>query len=281
VLEKKDSLPDGLADPKSMPAMIPVAPPGPAAAGELDALRRDAAALMASGCFDQAIALLDQVCARGGGTAADYNDLGLAHRYLWQMAESNRSFAQADALRPDLLGARFNWSKNRLVEGDFDGFAWYEHRLRYITTNLAPGLNWNGGVKVPDTLQAVPRWNGGDLHGQHIAVWCEQGLGDNLMMLRYFPLLRARGAVRISALCHPQLAAIMATVADQVWTNTDGALPPGVDCYCPTMSFPFSFATRPDTIPQVVPYLSVQLRYPARHHPPSRALPVSAARTPA
>ncbi len=229
--------------------------PAPAAA-ELDALRRQAAAMLADGRLEQAIALLEQVCARGGGTPAEYNDLGLAYRDLWQMEASRRCFEQADALRPDLLGARFNLSKNMLVEGDFDGFALYEHRLRH-DVNAPPGLRWNGGVKVPDCVKAVPRWSGGDLHGRHIVIWCEQGLGDNLMMLRYFPLLRARGAARISALCAPQLAATMATLADQVLEDTGAALPDDVDCYCPSMSLPYGFGTRPATIPRQVPYLPV------------------------
>jgi tetratricopeptide (TPR) repeat protein len=242
----------------TLPAMPPTESTAAlAGAVDLDALRHAAASLMAHGRFEQAIACLEQVCAHGGGTAAEYNDLGLAHRCLWQMEASRRCFEQADALRPDLVGAKFNLSKNLLVEGDFDGFALYEHRLRHDTTNTPPGLRWNGGVKVPDSLQAVPRWSGGDLQGKHILIWCEQGLGDNLMMLRYLPLLRARGAARISALCSPKLAATMATLADHVLADPDAALPPGIDCYCPSMSLPLGFGTRLDTIPQQLPYLHV------------------------
>jgi tetratricopeptide (TPR) repeat protein len=226
------------------------------AAGDLHALRRDAAACMADGRFEQAIACLEQVCTLGGGTALEYNDLGLAHRYLWQMEASRRCLEQADALCPELAGAKYNLGRNMLVEGDFDGFALYEHRLRYPGAGAAPGkIQWNGGVPVPASLLAVPRWDGADLHGRHIVVWCEQGMGDNLMMLRYLPLLRARGAARISALCPPPLASTMATLADEVLDDTVTALPPGVDCYCPSMSLPYAFGTRPDTIPRAVPYL--------------------------
>lgn len=183
-----------------------------------------------------------------------YTNLGVAYYGAGKREQARQYYQKALALNPTLVLTKFNLSMAMLVEGDFDGFALYEHRLR----REPPDDPTRGGsvTILPGLLDKV-RWDGGDLRGKHIVVWAEQGLGDNLMMLRYLPLLRARGAARVTVLCVPSLARTMATAADQVEVDPDWAKTAGFDVYCPSMSLPLCFGTRPDTIPAAVPYLTV------------------------
>jgi hypothetical protein len=206
------------------------------------------------GDIKHAIATIEAGNAIDPTNAPAYNNLGIAYRYERQLAASRRSFERALELLPDFDTARGNMGMTLLCEGNFDGFALYEYRFK----NDVPG-DWkrDGGVRVLPGLRSKVVWDGSDLGGKHVVVWAEQGMGDNLMMLRYLPMLRQRGAAKVTALCIPALARTMATVADQVLIDPDDVVDYDFDVYVPSMSMPFYFGTRVDTIPSQVPYLPV------------------------
>lgn len=199
----------------------------------------------AAACFEQCVKLDPRF-------APAYNNLGVAQRHLCRNAQARDNFARAVALLPDFAGAHTNLGMTMLQEGNFDGFAQYEYRLKKVGPDQPVR---DGGVPILYSLWDKPRWDGGELRGKHLVVWAEQGMGDNLMMLRYFALLRERGAARLTALCIPALAQTMATVADHVLVDPDDIAAYPFDFYCPSMSLPFHLGTRPDTIPDRVPYL--------------------------
>lgn len=43
-------------------------------------------------------------------------------------------------------------------------------------------------------VRARELWDGSDLNGKRLFIWCEQGLGDTLQMARFLPILRRMGA---------------------------------------------------------------------------------------
>ncbi len=210
--------------------------------------------LLEGGRATEAVACFERYAAMEPGFAQSHNNLGVAQRHLGLIGAARASFERALALQPDFPGAQTNLGMTMLQVGDFDGLALYEHRLKKVGPDQPVR---DGGVAILPGLWDKPRWDGGDLHGKHIVVWGEQGMGDNLMMLRYLPLLRARGAARITALCFPALAQTMGTVADHVLIDPDDIATYAFDCYCPSMSLPFHFGTRIDTVPNSVPYLQV------------------------
>jgi Tfp pilus assembly protein PilF len=210
--------------------------------------------LLGSGRGEEALACFEHAAKLNPGFAPTYNNLGVTHRYLGHGAAARASFARALEVNPDFPGAQANLGMTMVQEGDFDGLALIEHRLKQVV----PGQpTREGGVPILRGLWDKPRWDGGDLRGKHIVIWAEQGMGDNLMMMRYLPLLRARGAARITALCIPALAQTMGTLADHVLVDPDDITDYRFDVYCPSMSLPLAFGTRLETIPAAVPYLQV------------------------
>jgi len=102
-----------------------------------------------------------------------------------------------------------------------------------------------------------PRWDGGNLQGKTLLLWTEQGMGDNVMMMRYIAHLKQKGAGSVIVYCHPALINTMQTVADLVvGTNVDMPLD-AFDLHCSMMSLPHLFGTTLQTIPNDVPYLTV------------------------
>jgi len=159
-----------------------------------------------------------------------------------------------------------------LLLGDYsEGLALYESRLDIM----------RGNPSVPaatrQILQDPRRWHGDDLAGRRVLVWAEQGFGDSLMMLRYLPMVAARGAREIIVLCEPALARIAASIIGvNARVSVMQTVPVAAfDVHCPIMSLPFVFDTTLDSIPNRVPYIDVPegLRTPWQERLVPLALP--------
>jgi Glycosyltransferase family 9 (heptosyltransferase) len=165
-----------------------------------------------------------------------------------------RTVFQAACAKPDPLEARIAQSFFLLASGDFaNGFADMEQRLE----SRSPILQF-----VPDQIAKMsgkPLWRAEALAGHTLLVWTEQGIGDNVMMCRYLPLLRARGAGRVLVYCEPQMAGLLQPLPGVDALILKPAIPEATafDLHCSIMSLPHLFATREDTIPASVPYLAV------------------------
>ena len=105
----------------------------------------------------------------------------------------------------------------------------------------------------------MPRWHGEDGAGKALLVWTDQGFGDMLMFMRYLRLLKRRGFAKLIVQCETPLVRIVRTLSgvDEV-VSREAPVPFGhFDLHCPMSSLPLAFATRLDSIPREVPYLSV------------------------
>lgn len=129
-----------------------------------------------------------------------------------------------------------------LLKGDLrHGFARYRARFGEV-----------GGLERPVWPQPV--WRGQELAGRTILVLDEQGMGDTLMLARYLPMLKARGA-KVVLHVHPALAPVF-----EGWDGVDFVIPrgqriPDFDFYATTFDLPFAFQTTMQNIPALVPYL--------------------------
>jgi len=195
--------------------------------------------------FDEALADYDRALAADPGYVPAFVNRGVALAALNRHAEAIASYDQALALQPGNAAARYHRALSRLVSGDLaGGFDDYEARYG----------GWEG--QLPRRATPVPEWSGREpLAGRSILVHAEQGLGDSIQMLRYAPLLHARGAT-----VHVEMPASLRAIANAVpgvsSVTVSGEAAPATDFHVPTMSLPRAFGTRLDSIPGGVPYIA-------------------------
>ena len=190
----------------------------------------------AEAAYIQAIALEPQA-------ASGWSNLGGLYAGMKRDAEAELCCRQALLREPEHAKARFNLAYVLLRQGRFEeGWPCLEARDWYAA------------------LQAqldCPRWVGESLQGKSLLIGPEAGYGDMIQFARYAPLLKARGAARITVLCPSALKALLITLQDvDAVLAWDEAMPAeGWDCWTPLLSIPLHCGTRLDSIPAELPYL--------------------------
>jgi tetratricopeptide (TPR) repeat protein len=181
----------------------------------------------------------------------DYTDAlvnrGSALQCLDRLDEAAASFDRAIAVLPDLAEARWNKALLDLLRGDFgSGLPGYEWR-------------WRRGDAEGFRNFTQPQWRGEDLNGRTILLHAEQGFGDTLQMVRYVPMVAARGG-RVVLEAPDALLPLLADIEGITVLLGPGSALPGFDLHCPLMSLPLAFGTTLETIPGGVPYLRAPSR---------------------
>jgi len=102
---------------------------------------------------------------------------------------------------------------------------------------------------APPRQLRFPEWRGEPLEGKTILVWGEQGLGDEIQMVRFVRGLRERGAATILLACHPlNVRAFASAGADLVFGRLGKMSLPDYDYWVGMLSLPYLFGTRPETV---------------------------------
>ena len=173
------------------------------------------------------------------------NNRSKSERSLGLIEASLASASRALDIDPNYSEAQLNTSMALLMLGRFDeGWPLYESRWQSRANSMA------------SRTFAQPLWLGKEpLSGKRILIHAEQGLGDNIQMARYVPLLAQRGATVIIEVARP-LAKLMQSLAGVSAIVPRGSPLPDFDLHCPVMSLPYAFGTTLETIPTAVPYLS-------------------------
>ncbi|MGA1856845.1 tetratricopeptide repeat protein [Azospirillum sp. 11R-A] len=175
--------------------------------------------------------------------AAVNNNVGAAILAQRRPGAALGHFRRAVRIDPSWPEHRKNLGVAQLMRGELEeGFRDYEWRTGQAV------WQWNR------SFPGKPLWDGGPLAGRTILVHYEQGLGDSVQFVRYFPLLKARGARTVFE-CQPLLKQLLATAPGIDMLVARGETLPDFDCCLSLMSLPHRCGTRADTIPQGIPYL--------------------------
>jgi tetratricopeptide (TPR) repeat protein len=224
--------------------MTPVpAGASPPPAGAQAAVAR-ARVLVELGRTEEALALVSPI-PRNGTVGAQA--LMAKASALWQLGRVSEAMGAGDAalkLDPGNGELHEEFAYYCLKLGHF-ARGWEEHEYRLERPQRRVGV-----VDVK-----APPWQGEDLSGKRLLVLSEQGHGDTLQFVRYLPLLYERGAM-LTVVAQPAIINLLRSLPVPVtWVEAagDGA---GYDYHVQLMSLPYRLATRLETIPAEVPYLS-------------------------
>jgi tetratricopeptide (TPR) repeat protein len=169
-----------------------------------------------------------------------HNNLGVILTLQGRFDEAEACFREASQHEASAAQARDALALVLLGGGRYEeGWALWEARRAARKAAHAPP-------------QGVPEWAGEDLAGRRLLVLGEEGLGDQMMFARYFPLLNAKGA-RIVFVGSPALRRLMAGLGVDVVDSTAQGEAMKPDLWVYQMSLPHRFGTQLSTIPPPAP----------------------------
>jgi tetratricopeptide (TPR) repeat protein/ADP-heptose:LPS heptosyltransferase len=187
-----------------------------------------------------------------------YINLGTVLTEQGRLADAEQSYRRVITLRPEFIEAQHNLGILLLSLGRYrEGWPYYEARYRTGLTKAA--------IDIPKL--AFPQWQGEPLADKTLAVWPEQGLGDEIQFVRYLPLLKELGLVRLTLICQPSLKPLLQSIAGVDAVLTTGEQLPHHDYWVFPLSLPLHFSTTLETIPSTLPYLSADPQRIEQWHP--------------
>lgn len=132
-----------------------------------------------------------------------WGNLANIQRDLQQFTQAERSYQAAFQRCSDTLSQarlRFNWALCQLTQGNYTQ-GWQGFLAKFA-----------GGHErlAPESLRALPRWQGESLRGKRILIQALEGFGDCLQWLRFLPQVRQATACTAVGFCsHPELSPLL------------------------------------------------------------------------
>ncbi|MBP0443706.1 glycosyltransferase family protein [Roseomonas sp. SSH11] len=202
-------------------------------------------ALVELGRFEEALDCFRQAEALHPGACSIPYNRGNALRGLGRHEEAVSAFAEALALDPGFADAEWNAALSHLALGRLpEGFAGYEAR-------------WRRRAHPERRHAESPLWLGGPVPAGRLLLHAEQGLGDTIQMVRYIPMLAARGARMLLEVQRP-LVPLLRSLPGVEAVIPFGEPAPPHDAQCPLMSLPLALGTVLETIPPPIPFPSAR-----------------------
>jgi hypothetical protein len=204
-----------------------------------------AIALADIGSTGAAIEVLRGVVELAPDEPAGWTNLGMLLKIEGEFGEAAGACDRAVALRPDVPQIRLNRGIALLRAGRLrEGWPDYEARL-----SQAPHPALPAEARLPPLSEI------GDGAGRTVLLIHEQGFGDTLQMVRYAPLLAARG-FRVVVWAPAPLVPLLRRAEGVAEVLAPGAPAPPFDFHCPFFSLPLAFATTLESIPAAIPYIT-------------------------
>ncbi len=190
---------------------------------EPDLLANKGAVLHRMGDTERAERVLVDARRRWPGHVATLMNLGVLCADRGLALEALECYDALLEARPDHARAKANRGLLKLLRGDCRGWADYEARRSLDSHTVA----------VPS---GVPAWDGRLPAGKTLLLWGEQGLGDQIMGVRFASTLSSLGA-KVVVRCDEALVSIFARV-DGVSAVTGKNATPRCDAHVPMFSVP-------------------------------------------
>lgn len=187
-------------------------------------------------CFEKSIGILDAYEAR----------MNLANLYchLMELEKAEEQYRAALAGHVLDYEAHIQLGLALMGQGRWaEGLPHYEERLK-------------NSPHPPREEQRWPRWRGESLVGKTLLVWPEQGVGDEIMMLRFASVLNPGPGAKVIVEARPPMYRAAKTLAgvDAVIVQHDEP-PFPVDYQCALTDLPMVLGIEPKTIPLAQGYL--------------------------
>jgi len=202
-----------------------------------------AAEAQRSGSWLEAECLHRAIVALAPRTAAAHHGLGNALLATGRAREAEAAFRMAVELAPASPAPRYGLSQALLAQGRYR-----EAQAYLVSRHEIPKL------AIPRPGYGGAPWTGEKLAGKRLLIFPEQGLGDQIMMARFAPRLRAAGA-DVTLLCHPALTEIFATLGVRVVAAEGAARFPKPDYWTTVMDLPGLMGLEGDAV-SCPPYLA-------------------------
>jgi len=197
------------------------------------------------GDLDAAIAAHRRAIEADPTYSKGHANLAVALRSVGELDEALAVSHRAVALNPEQPLTRYNHAHALLMNGDlkngFEEFRWGRKCK-----------NW--AHHYPDFNQ--PEWEGEGFVGRTLLVFSDYGIGDALQLVRYLPMVVARGGTVLLQV-QPTLVPLFKDLPGVKVLARGDALPP-FDLQLAMMDLPRLFGTTLDSIPATVPYLTAE-----------------------
>ena len=159
----------------------------------------------------------------------------------------------AESLKHDPNDADALWACGvlHLLQGNYlAGFPLYERRWDLDSLRSTPFHTHH------------PVWQGGDLRGDRILIFCEQGFGDTLQMVRFLPQVEAAGG-QVTLVVPPELLSLLSSIRGVERVVTYGTRFPKCQWRASLMSLPLLLSVTLDLLPYQRRYVGGHLPGPA------------------
>lgn len=202
-------------------------------------------ALADIGDADEAVAIREALLKENPDDWARIRDLAIAYRGCWRNADAVELIDQAETRLGVDEQAQLQRSLAHLMLGNWaQGFADFEARYSGDEVALPKDAPW-------------PRWMGEDLTGKSIIILPEQGFGDAILMSRFIPGLKARGASHVAMVAKKPLQRLLAEVEGVDKIVPGAKRQDHYDYYTPNMSLPHFVGMGAGGTPPPLPRLTI------------------------
>jgi tetratricopeptide (TPR) repeat protein len=196
-----------------------------------------------AGRYAEAIANFQRALEFKPNTAELHNNLGNSLCESGSIEAAVKHFEKSLLIDPELAEAHYGLAMALLLKGDYQrGFR--ENEWRWRCKRLSAGAR----------TFAKPLWDKTALEGRRILLHADGGFGDTIQLIRYVPLVAARGG-RVIVQCQAPLVRLLGGFpgAERVIAISDAL--PEFDVHCPIGSLPWMLDTTIGNIPGPVPYI--------------------------
>ncbi|MER2519339.1 MAG: tetratricopeptide repeat-containing glycosyltransferase family protein, partial [Bdellovibrionales bacterium] len=206
--------------------------------------------------FEEALEAYKRALALKPDRADIWDNLGQTYQSLNKLDEAEATFLKTVEVAGQIIP---NEDSREVEEEEYGNRHWHLALIELLRGKYKSGFaRYRARFQDVGGLRRVaysrPLWKGEDLSGKTILISDEQGFGDTLMLYRYIPLLKKRGA-RIKLAVHPALAALFreGTEADEVLVHDVAT--GEYDFHASVFDLPYRFGTTLDSVPSNIPYL--------------------------